>query len=250
MAAAPPLTVSDLRVRVRERADAVNNENWSDDEILRNINTGWSSLHDQLVALYEDWVLTSSNVVLVANEDTYSLDDFDPPVYKTKGVDMLLNGRYIPMDTFEWAERGIYPPGPNSFSGTTLRVWYIPKCLPLSDANPQPDGTIASLPTYVQDNWAEIVVLEAALLCAAKEEGMAGNIPILSGLLDKRVGQLIAAAPNRDAQSAPRGVQRAAVARGYDAFGPIPRLRLTGRAPTLRYSFRGMDLKVLGGVWP
>lgn len=250
MAAAPPLTVADLRTRVRERADIVSNPAWSEDEILANINTGWAALHDTLVSLYEDWKITSSNIVLVADQEEYSVDAFDPPVYKLRGCDMLLNGRYLPMDTYEWAERGVYPAGPNSFAGTTIRVWYIPKCLPLSDANPQPAGTIASLPTYVQDNWAEIIILEAALLCAAKEEGMAGNIPILSALLEKKVAALIANAPNRDAQSAPRGVRRADVARGYDAFGPISRLRMTGRAASLRYKFSGMAIRVNGGIWP
>lgn len=251
-----PFSVADLRAKVRSRADMVNSPFVSEDEVLEFINSGWDTLHALLVNVFEDFQLVSTqsqgDIQLLAGVDAYSLSALNPVPYKLRGVDVNVdgpNGRFVPLQTFEWADRGSYPPGPNSFAGSKIRVWYTAKNTPLSDANPQPAGTIAALPDYIQNDWAELIVLEAAILCAAKEEGMAGNIPILKGLRDQKETLIRQSAPRRDSSAPQVATRRADIRRGWDRYGALPRLRPWGRAAALKYRFEAMEVRVLGGIW-
>lgn len=255
-------TVAELRAKTLSRADMVDNPYISSDECLEFINSGWTALHDVLVAKYEDFQITSTDILLVAGQGTYSLDALDPLPYKLRGVDLKVIGaatRFVPLERFMWEDRGTYPDGPNTFAGQTIRVWYIPKVLPLSDATvapygdpptTQPPGTIASLPSYIQDNWAEFIVLEAAIQCASKEQGMAGNLPDLMARRDQKKIEIIGVASNRDAAAPKVAVRRADRMRGWNGRGVLPQLRTWGQAASLKYMFQGMDVKIQGGIFP
>lgn len=223
----------------------VDNDFVDDTEILDFINAGYDILWAILVKMYEDFQLSSALVTLVSNQETYDVSAFNPVVAKLRGVDVNVdgpNGRYVPIQTFEWNDRGSMPPGPNSFSGSLIKVWYTPKNIPLVDDTD-------ALPIYIHDTWAELIVLEAALRCAMKEEGMAGNIPIIKAEIQQARADIAGEAPIRDSSSPKVATRRADLRRGHDRYGPLPRLRPWGRAAALKYRFEGMQIRVLGGIW-
>ena len=311
-----PFSVADLRRKAASRADMVNNPFVQSDEMLEFLNSGWDTLWQILSDAYEDFQTSSYVVTLLSNVGEYDLSLLNPPIYKFRGADVLIGQLLVPLEPFMFAERGSYPPGPNSFAGIPMTVRYTPQNQPLSDgttiavasngaALPQATinvastagfnaagtlsvsstagfqtvaytgitpttftgctggagnlatgglvtipGTIAALPGYIQNNWAELIVLEAAILCATKEEGIAGNLPPLMAMRDKKEAQIKGAAPSRDSGAPRRSVRRADKLRGFNEHGPIPRLRPFAQATSLRYRFHDQSVSVLGGVWP
>lgn len=240
-------TVPQLREKIRRRADVVGNDAFQDDAIDDYLNAGWHTLYDLLVTMYEDYRLVNVEFDTVAGQEVYEINTLvaagDPLVYKARGVDhQITTDRWIKLQNYEFPERDRYdgPPTlwqqrsepfcyrfedestirlkPLPAGGRTLRAWYVPQAFDLEEAPTDPDDqtprTLPALPDYVQKNWVELIVLEAALLVAAQEEGIAGNIPILTMLRDKKMEQIRGSAPKRNAGDTPRAALRADRERG------------------------------------
>lgn len=175
-------TLLQLRTRIRQRADLVNNNFCTDIEINDYINTDTTELYDLLVAAYEDYFVNTSTLTTDGTNYSYALATAPTPVmtnfYKLMGIDRLLSsGATIPLRKWNWRERSKraisseYPryrlQGDNiefkivPTGGLTLQIYWIPTC-PL---------LVADIDTFDGVNgWEEIVVLNGAIKCLNKKE--------------------------------------------------------------------------------
>jgi len=180
------VTLSDLRTRAKNRADMASSSFVSDAEWKDYINEGISELHDIIVANYENQIITSKTVSLVAGTDTYVLPS---DVYKVVGMDYETGSQRYTLRRFMWAERNRYRQtilhsgvdvfgGPyyeyslegNNFrmiplpsSSATIRIWYVPQCVNLSLDTDVVNYTVVR-------GWEQFIILTSAIKALAKEE--------------------------------------------------------------------------------
>ena len=136
------VSLSELRLLARQRADMENSQFISDDEWRRMINRSYSELYDLVVtsANSEDYFLKSDTISLVNGTDSYDLPtDF----YKMRGVDINSGGTSTPLRRYNFSQRNvgslyaiasdmryhvqgskIFFPTPSTIDTVTL--WYIP----------------------------------------------------------------------------------------------------------------------------
>jgi hypothetical protein len=248
-------TLAELVTLVRSQADIVNSPHITDTEVEAFLNRSWARLHDFLIRTYEDYQLTSVNFTTTAGTDFYDLSDGSTIIgaataipYKLRGLDLKVGTLYVPMPTFNFKNRGQYVGVPNVWvaygqpvryrfdnmgvrlapnpdSAKTLRVWYVPKmpALVTTVTAGQEARQVAKIPDYVQKAWEELVILDAAIMCAAKEEGIAGNIPILVQERNEKIVEIRSGANNRDANEGWTIAKVADLERGWtDGFNSGP----------------------------
>lgn len=221
-------TLAEMIDKVRRRADLVNSPFVTDTDVADFLNKGWGKLYDLLVTKYEDFFLASTPIVTVAGQENYDLSAVTPRVFKLRGVDWNLSTAaddIVALERWEWSKRGrfsglptiaagrvglemrylfqgqIVKIKPAPAGGQSLTVWYVPALTKLDDTH--------GIPDTVQEGWEELAVLEAALICATKEQGMAENIPALVKLRDDVLNDIEGAAMNRDAEQPMRLQKRA-----------------------------------------
>jgi hypothetical protein len=137
------VSLSELRLLARQRADMENSQFISDDEWRRMINRSYAELYDLVVtsANSEDYFLKSDTISLVSGTDSYDLPaDF----YKMRGVDINSGGSSTPLRRYNFSQRNvgslyaiasdmryhvqgskiIFNPTPSTSDTATL--WYIP----------------------------------------------------------------------------------------------------------------------------
>ena len=137
------VSLSDLRLLARQRADMENSQFISDDEWRRMINRSYAELYDLVVtsANSEDYFLKSDTISLVSGTDSYDLPaDF----YKMRGVDINSGGTSTPLRRYNFSQRNVgslyaiasdmryhvqgskifFNPTPSTTDTVTL--WYIP----------------------------------------------------------------------------------------------------------------------------
>ena len=137
------VSLSELRLLARQRADMENSQFISDDEWRRMINRSYAELYDLVVtsANSEDYFLKSDTISLVNGTDSYDLPaDF----YKMRGVDINSGGSSTPLRRYNFSQRNvgslyaiasdmryhvqgskiIFNPTPSTTDTVTL--WYIP----------------------------------------------------------------------------------------------------------------------------
>ena len=137
------VSLSELRLLARQRADMENSQFISDDEWRRMINRSYAELYDLVVtsANSEDYFLKSDTISLVSGTDSYDLPaDF----YKMRGVDINSGGSSTPLRRYNFSQRNvgslyaiasdmryhvqgskiIFNPTPSTTDTVTL--WYIP----------------------------------------------------------------------------------------------------------------------------
>ena len=157
MAIYPKMSLSDLRVACRQRADMVNSTFISDAELNSYINASYYELYDLLVQKYgNDYYVKEYSFNLVGNQSRYDLpDDF----YKLLGVDLEISSGpdgYVSLRPFTLAERNRYSTAnvqtwigvtnlryrisgnklwftPSPQTGQTIRIWYVPRLSQLVD---------------------------------------------------------------------------------------------------------------------
>lgn len=203
-------TLSDLRTRVRERADMVNSQFISSSEILSYINAAYQELYELLVNTNEDYYTTSTTFSLTSSDNgVYALpSDF----FKLRGVEFLLGGEYITLYPYNWNDRNSYnksvayalrPTGGRAYRmmGSNLRVqptdnavgsyqiWYVPTLTALSADS----DTVDSVMTRA--GWEEYVIIEAAIKCLAKEESSTTHLMQEKAIIKQRI---IESASERD----------------------------------------------------
>jgi len=211
-----------LRTQAREVADQAGTATSrfvADARLNEWINAAYAALYSKLVALFEDYFLTFTNLTLVGGTDTYSLAAVTPLIYKLRGVDRIWSGSaddFTSLKRFEWSERGrfantpahltragetpnycytgsslVFKPTPNA--GGTVKVWYAPQVTLLVA-----DGDVIS--AEIKESWEQFIVLRAAYRLMMKEQNPdAKNLLTDLAMIE---ADILASAPNRDAEQA------------------------------------------------
>jgi hypothetical protein len=203
------VTLASMREQARQRADMVNSEFCSDAEINQYINNSAAELYDLLVSVNEDYFVSSTpqSISVTSGTDSYDLAaDF----YKALGVDLYLNGSWVTMKPFMFAERNAYQGmmfdmpfryrirgGKISFvpvpSGNhTVQIWYIPRFTALASDAATFDGI---------NGWEEYVIVDAAIKMLQKEES---DVSVLLAQKEALKARINTMAANRDSGSPQR----------------------------------------------
>jgi hypothetical protein len=209
------ITLEELRLQVRQRADMEKSKFVKDSEVTTYINNSIAELHDILSEAYgsEYFVESTDATALVADQADYDLpEDF----YELKGVDIQLDGQeWITITPFNFNERNRnqnsafagwnqsgavnvryrligntirFSPAPNV--AANYRLWYVPLAERLVDD----DDTLNDFNAY-----SEYVVVDAAIKCMQKEESDVSVLMAQKAALEKRIRDKAA---NRDAAHA------------------------------------------------
>jgi hypothetical protein len=179
------LSLGELRLRCRQRADMVKSKFVSDSEFNSYINQSYFELYDLLITEYEDWFLKTPFQFQTTSASQYTLpSDF----YKLIGVDAGLsmsNQQWITLPKFDFIDRNqyLYPQinstllGLGNFryrlmgntlffipiptSGQFIQVWYVPKLTQLLQDTDICVGV---------SGWTEYIICDAAMKALQKEE--------------------------------------------------------------------------------
>ncbi len=205
------LSLGELRLRAKQRADRVNSPFVLDSEWDSYISQSYFELYDLLITLYEDYFVKAPLIIPTTNEAQYTLPtDF----YKLKGVDLGLSSNtnaFVTLKKFNFISRNrfVYPQLTSTYAGVFnlqyrlvgntlmliptpsagqyLRVWYIPKLTqPLQDTD-----IISGV-----SGWTEYIIVDAAIKALQKEESDTNVLMAQKMALIKRIND---SASNRDA---------------------------------------------------
>lgn len=212
-----PVTLADLRLQVRERADMESTEFVTDAELNRYINLSWKELYDVLVSAYEDYFTLPPVAFTVADGETST--DLPTDFYKLRGIDFQISGnQYYFVEKFQFNRRNRRNKSLVSLLSTSLdrmyrvvgdkiyltpedaapgnyRIWYIPQPSDLTvDTDELPQLAVGS-------GWEEYIIVDAAIKALTKEES---DVTVL--LQEKAVllERILSASKNRDAGSPER----------------------------------------------
>ena len=203
------ITLTDLILQSRQRADKVGSGFILDTELTSYINASISELYDLLVSAYgNDYFLNNYTFTTDNVNVTYALPaDF----YKMVGIDLYINAsRFITLKPFMWNERGRYQDGSNwaaliaiqgpkyhlmgnsiMFQPTppgafNMKLWYVPSSPKLSIGSDTLDGI---------DGWEEFVIIDAASKMLEKEESDTSVLEMRKKSIIQRINLM---AENRD----------------------------------------------------
>lgn len=206
------VTLSAIRDQVRQRADMVNSQFVTDDELDTYINGSYFELYDLLVQKYGDnYFVAAAYEITTDGSETYDLpDDF----YKLLGVDLQTSDSAdsrITLKPFNFAERNRYGTNvqsilgevnfryrlngnslwltPTPDSGQTIILWYVPVMTRLEDDDDTMNGV---------SGWEEYVVVDAVIKAKTKEES---DVSVELAQKAALVARIESAAENRDAGS-------------------------------------------------
>lgn len=207
----PQMTLAEIRLAARQRADMVASQFVTDAEFDGYINSSLAELYDLMVSKYgDDYFVSTADITTTPSAERYDLPaDF----LKLLGVDLRLSGGddgYISLRPFTFAERNRYATAnaqtwigvtnlryrlsanklwitPTPQNGQQLRLWYVPRVVPLVNDSDVSDG---------YSGWLEYVVVDAAIKAMQKEESDVSVLLAQKGALIRRIES---AAENRDA---------------------------------------------------
>lgn len=217
------ITLADIKLRARQRADMVNSEFVEDNELTNYINASLAELHDLLIEAYaEDYYMESLEFAADGSQ-SYALPNGTnysgaPKFYKLRGVDARagqdtwttvkrfnFNRRNTDQDSV--ASSMLYYPGleyrlvgsevrfiraPDP--GTEIRLWYYPQVTELVNGSDAYDDI---------NGYSEYVVVDTAIKMLQKEES---DVAVLMAQKEALRQRIMAAAANRDANE-PEAVQ-------------------------------------------
>ncbi len=201
-------TLSDIRTRIRERADKVNSQFVTNAELLSLINGSYAELWDLIIQSCEDYFTTTTTFTLTSSDSgVYALP---AAFYKLRGLDYSIGGSYVTVPSYDWNARNDAVDIVNiqtgldvsyRIMGTNLKIeprdnatggyqlWYIPAYTALSaDA----DVINAQL---TKQNWEEYIVLDVAKKILDKEESNSDHLVQAKEILRRRINEFAA---NRD----------------------------------------------------
>ena len=208
------VTLSEFRLRSRQRADMVNSKFIADSELNSFINASYGELYDLLVNTRgENYYVNAYNFTTSVNNDTYALPaDF----FKLMGVDYVTSStQAITLKAFRWQERNrfrepfynvrnynlmyqvrgnnlVFIPTPNG--NQQIRLWYIPRHADLILDSDAFDGI---------NGWEEYIVIDAAIKMRVKEESPVEELMIAKQQIKERI---LSACAGRDSSEPPRVV--------------------------------------------
>lgn len=214
------LSLGQIRLMSKQRADRVNSNFVTDAEWNSYITQSAFELYDMLVTLYEDYYVASPLVFSTdGSQWQYPLPDgsnYDgaPALYKLLGVDLGLdnsNNAWVTLKKFDFIQRNryVYPNITSTFLGVfnlryrivgntlyfipvpsgnqVIRLWYVPKMTqPLLDTDIL-DGI---------SGWTEYIIVDAAIKALQKEESDPSVLLLQKQALLDRINS---SAMNRDA---------------------------------------------------
>lgn len=226
--AATSLSLAQLILAVRQRADMEHSTFVADTELTSYINQSLFELYDLLVEKYgADYYTDSSTITTDGTNERFAMP---ATLYKLMGVDLLISGgnSYITLKPFMMSERNRFTFAntqatfgtlsnlryrmsggylwltPKPAAGQTLRIWFVPRMAPLADPSDEFDGF---------SGWTEYVIVDAAIKCLQKEESDCGLLMAQKEGLIKRIE---VAAADRDVGSP----KRVADTQSVDAWMP------------------------------
>lgn len=205
------ITLAELKLQARYKADMVDSDFVEDAELLTYINSSIAELHDLLVSSYgNDYFLASTTITILPNVDNYSLPS---TFYKLRGVDaMLNNSEWTTLKQFNFNERNrftqlanynslesvryriqgssiYFVPSPDQ--GTTVKVWFTPLAVKLEDDSDELNDL---------NQYAEYVITDAAIKMLQKEETDVSLLLAQKEALRQRITSMAA---NRDSGDSP-----------------------------------------------
>jgi hypothetical protein len=214
------MTLSQIRLLAKQRADLVNSKFVTDNEWDYYINQSYFELYDILVQKFGNEYYVAEPVIFTTNgQDRYALPDGinyngAQPHYKLLGVDLNIsagNQAWLTLKKYEFISRNryVYPQIttnllgvggmryrivandltfiPTPSAGQTIRMWYIPRMVQLLQETDQVDGV---------SGWTEYIVIDAAIKALVKEESDTSALTLAKQLMLDRIES---AAENRDA---------------------------------------------------
>lgn len=205
-------TLGNIRLQARQRADRVNSQFVTDQELNTYIDQSYKELYDLLVQKFGDdyFVATPYTYTTVQNQQAYPLpSDF----YKLLGTEVALNpldpNSWVTLRKFEFIQRNLWNfPNVYTFygitnlryrlngnnlylvpvpsSGQTIRIWY----------SPRPNQLINDTDTLdMVSGWEEYIVVDTCIKMMVKEESDVSAFAAQKMALIKRIEE---AAENRD----------------------------------------------------
>lgn len=225
------MTLSQIRLAAKQRADRVNSNFVTDPEWRQYINQSMFELYDLLVTVYEDYFvaspvsfITNGNTFLFelpngSNTFTNSLTQqvFTPdPFYKLIGVDLALQtsqNAFVTLNKFNFADRNkfLYPNSSSTIYGVFNMQYKLLgtnklEFIPTPSANqvirlwyiPRLKELLLDTDTTTMgiSGWIEYVIVKAAYYALAKEESDTSQQVLQLAALTKRIEETAA---NRDA---------------------------------------------------
>lgn len=206
---ATTMTLTELKDAIRQRADQVNSNFVTDEELTSYINQSYFELYDLLVQKYgDDYFVSSATIATDGVNDKFSLPaDF----LKLLGLDLSLStDAKVTIKPFTLNDRNRYSiPNFQSFygvtnlryrlhgnqlwltpkpaAGQTLTVIYVPRLTTLTNPADVMEGL---------SGWTEYVILDCIIKCKLKEESDASTELAMKAAMIKRIED---AAEDRDA---------------------------------------------------
>lgn len=172
-------TLSELRSRVRQRADMVDNDFVEDAELTTYIQQSYRKLYNLIITTFSDWYVDDPVEFTISSGNTFTLP---ATFYKLVAVDYSLSGKWIEVSRFTMNERNrstagrfrVFHPSikyrlmnnklrfiPTDNASGTYRYWAVSKpSVPVDDVD-----TVEG-----ENGWDEFIVLDAAIKCLNKEE--------------------------------------------------------------------------------
>lgn len=206
------ITLAELKLQARQRADMENSNFVKDSELVNYINNSIAELHDILCEAYDaEYYVTTFEFDTNTTDQEYDLpDDF----YELKGVDLKLsNQEFITIEKYvlndrnnhqnfnAWTLYGVsnvryriignrirFEPRPNTVA--TIKLWYVPVATKLVNESDELDDLNA---------YSEYVIVDTAIKMMQKEESDVSVLAAQKMALEKRIRDKAA---NRDANKA------------------------------------------------
>lgn len=234
------MSLGELRLRAKQRADMENSNFIDVSEWNYYINQSYYELYDLLITAYEDYYIAPRLSITTTSTDLYALpnganNSAAPAFYKLYGVDCGLSNStsaFVTLKKFDFIQRNryVFPqitssilgvfnmeyrvlgsnikliPSPGA--GQTIGLWYFPKLTTLLQDTDVVDGI---------SGWTEYVIVDAARKAMMKEESDTTFLIQEKMMLQKRIEE---SASNRDA-GAPDTISDTRGQNGWGSMGGI-----------------------------
>ncbi len=221
------MSLGQLRLLSKQRADRVNSQFVTDPEWNTYINQSLTELYDLLTTLYEDYYTYQPVLMTTTNATQYNLPNgiatfqdqngnniVPPPFYKLLGVDVGLaqnSNAWVTLQKFDFISRnryvfpqltttllGVFNLRYRLFGNTLMfiptpsaaqyvRIWYIPRVTMLLKDTDICDGV---------SGWTEYLIVDAAIKALQKEES---DVTVLMAQKQALMDRINSSAMNRDA---------------------------------------------------
>jgi len=200
------VTLQELRLRARERADMVGSKFISDSELDSYLNAGYFDLYDILVSRWEDYYTVEASVTVAAGASSYALpSDFYKLVALDKGDTEVAKFTFKDRHNVTALSYRIVKDSlvflPAEVAAGSYTLWYVPLAERLAVATTPPTAGTTDVINDV-NGWSEYVVVSAAIMMLQKEESDIQPLVVEKRALLDRIESM---ASNRDA-SAPESI--------------------------------------------